>query len=216
MDAYRIRRAVNIYLVRHGETAHNRDGIGLGRLDVPLTALGKAQAAAAGARVRSLNVDRVFSSPLARAAAVATATGVSVEFEETLTEMDVGETEGLAFAEMRERFAPFLAEWAGPNGHAVRMPGGESIEDVRGRLAPLLALVRSLDSGSVAIVSHNFVLRVALCELLGLGVNSFRAFTVDLASVTCVGLSRERATLAYLNDTCHLSNLNVDPSGLSL
>ena len=207
---------MNIYLVRHGETAHNRDGIGLGRLDVPLTPFGKAQAAAAGARVRSLNVDRVFSSPLARAAAVAASTGVSVEFDESLTEMDVGETEGLAFPEMRERFAPFLAEWAGPNGHTVRMPGGESIEDVRDRLLPLLDLIRSLEIEAIAVVSHNFVLRVALCELLGLGVDSFRAFTVDLASLTCVSVNRGRATLAYLNDTCHLSNLNVDRGSLSL
>jgi broad specificity phosphatase PhoE len=207
---------LNIYLVRHGETAHNRDGIGLGRLDAPLTALGLAQAAAAGARLRNLQPQRVFSSPLARAAAVAGSIGVTVEFNDSLTEMDVGETEGLAFPVMRERFGPFLADWAGPTGHLVRMPGGESIEDVRERLVPLLAMVRSLDTEAVAVVSHNFVLRVALCELLELGVSAFRTFTVDLASVTCVSWNRGRASLAYLNDTCHLANLNVDRHSLSL
>ena len=207
---------MNIYLVRHGETAHNRDGIGLGRMDVPLTPLGNAQAAAVGTRLRGLQIQRVFSSPLSRASSVATSTGMDVDFRQELTEMDVGEAEGLGFSEMRKRFGPFLAEWSGPHGHRIRMPGGESIEDVHERLVPVLSEVRSLELESVAIVSHNFVLRVALCELLGLDVASFRAFKIDLASVTCLSLNRGRASLAYLNDTCHLAHLNVDRSGLSL
>ncbi len=211
---------VLIYFVRHGETAHNRDGIGLGRSDIALTDFGRAQAAAVGRRFIDVSVAEVYTSPLSRAKAVAQAmsmhSGSVPVVHDALTEMDVGETEGLAFPEMRQRFPAFLADWAGPLGHQVRMPGGESIGDVALRLAPLLQLLRNADAQALAVVSHNFVLRVLLCELLGLGPAAFRAFTVDLASVSAVGIDRGRASLHYLNDTCHLADLNVDQRRVSL
>ena len=46
---------VKIYLVRHGETSYNRDHLGLGRTDVPLTEFGNRQAAAAARRVSELS-----------------------------------------------------------------------------------------------------------------------------------------------------------------
>ena len=211
---------VLIYLVRHGETAHNRDGIGLGRSDVPLTDHGRAQAAAVGSRFANVLVERVFSSPLSRAKTVADAlagrSGLVPIVHEALLEMDVGETEGLAFPEMRQRYPTFLSEWASQSGHRVQMPGGESIEDVARRLAPFVEILRTLNATSVAVVSHNFVLRVVLCDLMGVGPAAFRSFTVDLASVSAVSIDRGRVSLHYLNDRCHLADLNVDPHQVSV
>ncbi len=205
---------MRLYLVRHGETAHNRDGLGLGREDAQLTELGLRQTAAAVERLAGEPPDRILTSPLTRAASIARGlaerTGAPLGIREALTEMDVGETEGLPFAEMRARFPDFLEQWRAPDPSDVRMPGGESLAQVASRLEPLIAELRALpDEHTVVAVSHNFVVRLLICRLLGLEIAAFRAFSVDLASVSTLSLRGEWASLRSLNDTSHLP---VDPN----
>lgn len=206
-----------LHLVRHGETAFNRDGRGLGQADVPLTELGERQARAVGAAFAAVPVVRILSSPLVRARTVADAvtavSGVPVEVREALTEMDVGETEGLDFADMRNRFPDFIHQWSGPHAVETRLPGGESLRDVAVRLGPIVAEIQSIETGEVVLVSHNFVLKALLCALLGVPLENFRAFQMDLASITALTLRNGRVAVRRLNDICHLDALNLaDPA----
>ena len=208
-----ISNAMDLYLIRHGETAHNRDGLGLGRADAPLTAVGKAQTLAAAARFGRGDLEAVYASPLVRARALgeamAMASGGVLDVREELIEMDVGETEGLTFAAMAERFGPFIEAWRGPAPEAVTMPGGESLCDVDARLAPLLdeLAARAPETNALAIVSHNFVLRVIVCRLLGIELSGFRSLAVDLASVSHLRWQAGRFAAVTLNDRCHLEAL---------
>ncbi len=215
-------RAVRLHLVRHGETAHNRDGIGLGRADVPLTERGRRQAGAAVERLALAPPGRILTSPLARAGAIARPlaerTGAPLEVRAELIELDVGETEGLPLGEIVERFPAFAAAWRGPDQVAAAMPGGESLAQLAARLEPLAAELFALPDeggGDVAVVSHNFVLRLLVCRLLGLDPAAFRAFTIDLASISTLSLRRGRAVVERLNDRCHLPGdlLGVDRLG---
>ncbi|MEO8539246.1 MAG: histidine phosphatase family protein [bacterium] len=204
---------MTIILVRHGETAFNRDGQGLGRSDVPLTEVGQAQGRAIARRLTPFSVGRVVTSPLSRAATfaewIAAEHGVAVEASDALLELDVGETEGMGFPEMRERFPEFLSTWAGPEGWKARMPGGESIQDLGLRLQPLVAELLLPSESDTVVVSHNFVLRTILCLLLKLDLERFRAFQVDLASATFLTVRNGRVSVTSVNDTCHLVNLSV-------
>lgn len=199
-----------VHLIRHGQTAHNRDGLGLGTHDVPLTPLGERQAAALGGAFSQLPVDRLLCSPLLRArqtaAAVAGERAIPIEIRDALIEMDVGDTEGLTYAAMNGRFPEFLAQWRGPDPTDARMPGGESLRDVAARLKPIADELRSAD-GALAVVSHNFVIKLLLCELLGLRINQFRLFTTDVASLTTLAIDNGRAHIMALNDCCHLRAL---------
>ncbi len=200
-----------LHLIRHGETHYNRDGLGLGRADAPLTDQGRAQAAALGARMANEPIARIISSPLGRcmetARAVAGGRELRIETRHELLELDVGKTEGMTFAAMREQFPAFLAEWAGPDSVAVAMPGGESIAALDARLAPLITDLHEHPDEVVALVSHNFVTKVLLCRLLGLEPGHFRSLGIDLASVTSVSLNQGRAFVRKLNDRCHLQAL---------
>jgi len=207
---------VNLYLVRHGETANNRDGVGIGRLDEPLTAFGAEQAVAVGERFAGLKLDRVFASPLRRALEtarpiVAAAGRPAIEVRNELIELDVGLTEGMAFPVVRARFPDFVAKWASSEVATAVMPGGESLTDVALRVAPLLAELREFPAeAGVALVSHNFVLKVLLCSFLGAELSAFRTFEVGLASVSTLFVRGARTNVAGLNDTCHLAGLNLD------
>lgn len=205
-----------LYLVRHGETAHNRDGLGLGRSDVGLTARGLAQGEAVARRLAGEPIVRVLTSPLQRASTIARLIagerGIEVEERDELIELDVGLTEGMAFPLMREKYADFLQQWAGPEGYRATMPGGESLLDVDARLEKLLAELADDSSPAVALVSHNFVLRLAICRVLGLGPSAFRSVTVDLASVSAAQREGQRSTMLYINDVCHLHDLDGVPA----
>lgn len=204
---------MTLYLVRHGETAYNRDGRGLGQADIPLTELGIEQAAAVAQRFSGEPVSRVLSSPLSRAFdiayGIAETHGIAAEACKALIELDVGETEGLRYAEMRPRFDHFLQQWAGDDAWKATMPGGESIVDLAERLDPVVEQLMTGGAQDMVIVSHNFVLRALLCRLLGLDLWRFRSFQLDLASITTLTVARGRATVRSMNDTCHLADLNL-------
>lgn len=211
---------MNVYLVRHGQTAYNRDGLGLGRDDAPLTELGQWQTRAVARRLARERFDRVLSSPLGRARQMADAIAAEhrlpVEVREELIEMDVGDAEGLTFAEMREKLPEFMRQWASPGFAAVCMPGGESLNDVAQRLLPVVEEIKLGDAGGLVVVSHNFITKAIICDLLGLPVSALRSFTVDVASICTFVLHRGRIAVSGLNDSCHLDSLNVEQQNGSL
>jgi broad specificity phosphatase PhoE len=202
---------VIVHLIRHGETDHNSGGLTLGRADVPLNERGRRQAAALGARFADQPLGAIYASPLVRAhetaRAIAGERDIPLYVRDELLEMDVGETENITFAELRERYPDFLLEWGGDSPEAARMPGGETLAEVSARLDPFLADLRAITHDHIAVVSHNFVLKVMLCRLLDLNLGSFRAFATDVASLSTVVLRDGRVSIRVLNDRCHLEAL---------
>ena len=83
-----------LLLVRHGETAWNRARRWQGQHDLPLTALGEAQAIATARRLMVERPVALVSSDLIRARqtaeAIAEACGLEVELDPGLREVDVG------------------------------------------------------------------------------------------------------------------------------
>ena len=201
---------MHLILARHGETASNRDRLGLGRKDVPLTDRGRLQAEALAESLQSLPVVAVYSSPLLRAVdtarCIAAGHGLDVLTDAGLTEMDVGEMDGLTFEEMRERYSDFLLRWVTPEGATLRMPGGgESLQDVQVRVCESVRRMAERHRDDfVAAVSHNFTIRALICHALNLPLCEFRRLRHDLASTSVLDVKGERMTLVRLNDTCHL------------
>lgn len=58
---------VNVYVVRHGETIENAQGIIQGQLDTKLNDLGRAQAIRVGEVLSSIQFHYAFTSDLSRA-----------------------------------------------------------------------------------------------------------------------------------------------------
>ena len=118
-----------LYLVRHGETDANRDGLALGRANVLLNERGVWQAGRLRERLEDEPFAAVYSSPLSRtrktAEMIAADREIDVTTDEALVEMDVGELDGLTFAEVRERHPNLLQRWVSADGPEERLPGGE-------------------------------------------------------------------------------------------
>ena len=192
-----------LILVRHGETEHNRNRLTLGRADIPLNVRGIAQARAVAASFLR-PPGAIYTSPLRRAAdtaaAIALATGAPVAVEPDLIEMDVGEMEHLATADLRERYPDFLKQWLSPDAGDARMPGGETLREVQDRAWAAIERMRTAHpDGEVVAVTHNFVILTVVCRAIGLPHASFRALRVEVGSRTILDLSDRANTLLSLN-----------------
>lgn len=171
-----------VYLLRHGDD--RRDGVKryIGSTDLPLNAIGRQQARRWGTRLSAVSFDRIFASDLdrtvetARIVAEGKEKGRTIEVLPGLRELDLGAWEGLSFDEVRLRYPDEYRD-RGADPVAFRPAGGESFEDLRTRVLPVMALLeKEVPLGGVAlVVAHAGVNRVILCELLGMPLaNLFR------------------------------------------
>jgi broad specificity phosphatase PhoE len=203
-----------LFLVRHGQTDSNLRGLTLGRADVPLNELGRKQAQCLAAALVNEQLAAIYTSPLIRtvetARPIASAHDLEVQHEYPLIEMDIGEMDGLSFAEVRERYPDFLETWVSEDGPMERMPGGESLLDVQQRAVEALDMIVDRHAGSsVCVVTHNFVLLSLLARFLRVRLPSFRRMRHAVAGITTIEVRDDRgARIIRLNDTCHLDSLD--------
>jgi broad specificity phosphatase PhoE len=211
-----------IVLIRHGQTAWNREARFRGQYDVPLEKLGLKQAEVTGQYVATRwPVTAIYASPLSRtmrtAKAVATAQGLSVQALEGLKDINFGELQGLLASEAEQRYPELLRTWIDAP-HTVHFPGGESLDVVRSRVtAALDRIVARHPEQAVALVSHTVVNRVLLCVVLGWGNDRFWRMHQETCAVNVFDVETDGAfTIVLLNDTSHLQGLSEEkPEHLS-
>ncbi len=148
-----------ILLLRHGETHWNLEGRIQGRRESTLTERGERQARAMAGLVRDL-IDqepgdwRLVASPLLRtratAAAVSAATGLPVALDPRLAEICCGEWEG----RLRRELGVSGPDWF------FEAPGGETFDDVMGRVSGFLADLPPEPQRRVVVVSHGIAGRL--------------------------------------------------------
>ena len=194
-------------LVRHAESAWNAEGIYQGRLESELSALGERQALALGSRLSSRQLAGVYSSPLRRA--VRTAEVVSdgaVHQRQELSEIDHGEWSGLRRAQVEKRWPDLARQWlAAPD--TVRMPGGESLLDVRRRALAFLAAVRQEHAdGDILVISHGTVLRLLLAHFLDMRPGQIWSMDVENCGLSIVD-DYDVPLVMAINDACHLEGV---------
>ncbi len=200
-----------LFLVRHGQTDANRDGLALGRSDIPLNELGVSQARCLAEALADEPFAAVYASPLQRtrqtADEVVADRDIDVEVDKSLIEMDVGEMDGLTFSEVRERFPGFLREWSSSHGPAHRMPGGERLIDVHSRAVEFLdRVMERRPERSTCAVTHNFVILTMLAHVLGIDLASFRRLRHAVAAISVLEVASDRWRVVSVNDTRHLES----------
>jgi broad specificity phosphatase PhoE len=153
---------MDILLLRHGESEGNAQSRMQGRRDYPLSALGRLQAARAGAFVASQGpFAAVYASPLERAfetATIAAAQGVRPEpmIDEDLHEIAAGSLEGMNEAEIHAAHPTFMQRSLTETGDFSDY-GGESYLDVQARVKRVMSRIEALHRAAmdrVLLVGH--------------------------------------------------------------
>ncbi len=197
-----------IYIVRHGETARNRERRLQGRSDLPLNAGGRAQAL----RVREyflgrgIHFDRVYSSPLLRAVETAEIiSGAAPLMDTRLLEMDYGPYEGMSLADPAPEVKLFFSDFS----RNPEPEGMESLAHVVERTGALLEELKALSKGpgapgNVLIVTHAIAMKGLLEYLTPESHGSYWSKYIGNCSVYAAGFAegeytrpREILTLGY-------------------
>ncbi len=159
-----------IYLIRHGQTAKNREHTLQGRSNSPLneTGIQQAKEAAEYFRERGIRFDKVYSSPLQRALRTAqVVTGaepgaagsggeeisaggspvpsgnLSIITDERLIEMDYGPYEGMSLTDPAPEVLAFFKDFA----HVPAPEGMEPLEEIVARAGEFIEELKSFLSG---------------------------------------------------------------------
>lgn len=199
---------LELILVRHGETDWNKNEVFRGRADVALNKTGLEQAEQVARYLSAAKIDVIYSSPLQRALKTAVAIAryqkIKVNTIENLVDFDYGEWQGLSGAEVREKCPELYQDWL-DTPEQVRIPGGETLQNVFDRAAPFVEeAVARCREGKLALVSHRVVLKVIICAFLGLDSSHFWNIRLDNGAVTRFQFDGSRIVLAAHNDTSYL------------
>ena len=157
--------AARLLIARHGEAEYESPLLSDAGGSLSLT--GRKQAQDLAESLANARVSAIYCSGLARAVQtaeiVAARLGVGVRVRDRLHEWLVGEYAGLEYVD--GMYDDVLAAW-GNGDHEVRVPGGESGNEIRERMAEELEAIIDLHRGeTVLVVSHGGAIRVAVPQL---------------------------------------------------
>ena len=201
-----------IVLVRHGQTAWNVPERFRGRADVSLDDTGLRQADATSRRIAERwRPVAIYSSPLSRAVktaeAIGSRVGLPVGLHQGLADIDYGAWQGLSPDEVGGRWPEQLRAWYDAP-QTVRVPGGESLDDLRTRCRGVLLDASQGHPGeTVVLVAHTVVNRVILLLALGLPNDRFWRLRQDTCAINVIEMESGDFTLVLLNDTSHLETV---------
>jgi probable phosphoglycerate mutase len=179
-----------ICMIRHGETAWNAEGRVQGQTDVPLSAVGEAQARALRAALEGMRFAALYASDLARvrqtAAPIAAALGLEPRLDARLRERHYGKFETLTYAEARERLPADFARFRDKDPE-YDFGSGERLRDFHARAVACVGEIAARHAGDAVLVfTHGGVLEMVYRHALGRGLSSPRDFELPNAALNWI------------------------------
>jgi broad specificity phosphatase PhoE len=209
-----------LYLVRHGRTVMNAEVRFRGRLEVPLDAVGRAEALATARQLSGAGLSAVYTSPLARAREVAMAVAAAsdldcVDDHEGLINLDYGVWEGLTKEECAAHDPEAFRLYAEAPEQAA-CPEGEALATAADRMVEALYdICRRHPKQSVAAVSHGAMVRLAVLRIAGPTIGDWQ-FKLSTGSATVIDYADGELRIAsalnrHLPDPHNAAAGTVDP-----
>lgn len=202
-----------LLLIRHGTNDWVHGRLAGWTPGVHLNEDGRRQAVALATRLAPVPLDAVYSSPLDRtletAQAVAGPRGMPIRIVEEIGEVKYGEWQG---AELKELYKHEL--WPGvqfyPSG--TRFPGGETLGEAQVRMVAALDTLRARHpEGTIAVVSHADIIKLAVAYYIGMHIDLFQRLEISPCSLTAISFTRMGPRMLAYNETGSLEHLKPRP-----
>ena len=146
------------WFLRHGETDWNARGLSQGNVDIPLNAVGAAQALTAAGLLRGRGIHSIVTSPLSRAEDTAKAASAAIgrpyTLDEELRECSFGVQDG-------QPMGPWMDDWC---LGTFTPEGAENFMDLRARASRAVNRALELES-PVLVVAHGALFRALRAEM---------------------------------------------------
>jgi len=203
-----------IIIARHGQTEWNVGEVFRGRADIELDETGVKQAELLAEYLSNAKIDAIYSSPMKRALKTAKAIAghhqLDVEIAPGLIDFDFGEWQGLSHQEVKEKYTELYKQWTN-TPHKVKMPAGETLDNVRKRAISVVEKVTDRYEGSVVLVAYRVVNKVLICALLSLDNSHFWNIRQDTCGITTFNYENGRFILTEHNNTSYLRSIQKTP-----
>ena len=196
-----------VILLRHGRTTANASGLLAGWTPgVQLDEKGQEQVAAVGARLASVPLAAVVSSPLERcqqtAGAVVAGRDLELQTDDRLGECRYGDWTGRPIKELLKeplwkvvQQHPSAAVFPGPEGEGLAQTQARAVAAVREWNAQL-----GPDAVWLAC-THGDVIKAILADAYGMHLDSFQRIVADPASISVVSYTETRPFVQRVNDS---------------
>ena len=184
---------MNVFVMRHGETAWSVNGRHTSATDLPLTVNGRRLAERLRPVLARETFAGVFVSPMRRAGETCELAGLgkAAVVDPDLAEWNYGKYEGLTPGQIHQKEPDWLIFRDG-------CPGGEMPEQVSTRVDRVIARVRAVD-GHVALFAHGHVLRVVVARWIGLPLSDAARFLLDTGTLSVLSYYYELPAVRVWN-----------------
>jgi 2,3-bisphosphoglycerate-dependent phosphoglycerate mutase len=197
-----------LLLIRHGRTQANADGVLAGRTPgVTLDEVGLSATEALAARLLSVNLAQVITSPLERTretASILFNDDAKIAIEDRIQECDYGDWQGAKLSELAtHELWPIVQQ----RPDEMIFPNGESMNEMSSRACSAVrewdAKLTSEHGENVvwAAVSHGDIIKAICADAMGLPLRKFQSLLIEPASVCVIHYSDAGASVSKLNDT---------------
>lgn len=192
----------HIYLVRHGDIGLGKDKRYIGQLDLPLSDLGRKQAATLQELLSQVPLDKIYCSDLRRAQQtadiIASTHQIIPEARVGLRELNMGDWDGELFAKIRTKY-PEGFKQRGENIANYCTPQGESFSDCYKRVIPIFESLTQSEESTILIIGHAGVNRVILCRVLGLPLDNVFHLEQSYGCLNLICKEGSEYRVKYLN-----------------
>lgn len=198
-----------LYIIRHGETEFNRQGIIQGSgVDSSLNNTGHEQARLFYEAYRHISFDKVYISALQRTRQSVHAfleAGLPYEVKAELNEINWGNFEGqMSHYALHQQYLHMIERWRQGHYHET-IPGGESPQQLQQRQKVALdGIMARPDEKQVLICMHGRAMKSFLCLLLQKELKHMEDFQHSNLCLYQLAYAEGKFSLLKANDTEHL------------
>jgi broad specificity phosphatase PhoE len=204
-----------IYIIRHGQTDYNLQGIVQGSgVNSSINETGRQQARAFFEAYNHIPFDKIYTSTLKRTTESAQPfidLGIPFVQLDGLNEISWGKKEGQPITLEEDAYYNWmLAQWQEGNT-SERIEGGESPEDVTKRQDGAINYIMSkTEESTILICMHGRAMRILLCRLLNYPLRSMDMFEHQNLCLYQLDFTGSLYSVKKYNDTTHLQALSSE------
>ena len=201
-------KSKKIYLIRHGQTDFNLQGIVQGSgVDSDLNETGRKQAEAFYTMYKDIPFQKIYTSALIRtyqSVSKFITAGIPYESEKGLNEISWGMWDGkLPTSEMNSVYWQIVNRWKAGDLEA-KIDGGETPFDVEKRLQPIVQDLLSREESPVLVCMHGRAMRILLALLTGQSLSVMDSFPHDNLCLYLLEVIDGQAVIVEQNNLEHL------------
>ena len=196
-----------IYLTRHGQTEWNLEKRLQGHGNSPLTEFGLNRAKELSERIKDIDIDTIYTSPIERAYKTAQIVKgdkyIEIKVHEGLKEMNFGDYEGKITEEVMKENPDWDISAIMRGNLEMRAPNGETLGEVRERVnSAMRDIIKENEGKNILIVAHGITLKAIMTFFNDQEANNE---VMEQASLTKVIVDGENFNIEFKNDGSHFT-----------